>query len=112
MGYRGTTKQNREDEVREMGAAAKAVRTKLSTTVSPQNYRYLERKVASGEAESIAEALDESIYRVRRIENRERLAKATEVYFNQLSPAAIAEESELARDVASLSDGIDFDNEL
>jgi hypothetical protein len=95
-----------------MGTAAKRVRAKLSTTVSLQTYQYLERKVKSGEAESIAEALDESIYRVRRIENRERLAKVTEAYFNQLSPAAIAEESELARDVASLSDGIDFDDEL
>lgn len=111
MGYRRNTKKNRE-EVQEMGAAPKLARAKLSTTVSPQNYQYLERKVKSGEAESIAEALDESIDRVRRIENRERLAKATEAYFNQLSPRATAEESELASDVASLSDGIDFDDEL
>lgn len=94
-----------------MGGVAKMPRTKLSTTVSPQNYRYLEHKVKSGEAGSIAEALDRSIYRVRKLENRERLAKATAEYFDRLSPQEIAEENALARDVTSLSKGTDFDRE-
>jgi len=93
------------------GASAKMARAKLSTTVSPQNYQYLEHKVKSGEADSIAEALDRSIYRVRKLENRERLAKATAEYFNRLSPEAIAEENALASDLTSLSQGIDFDRE-
>lgn len=96
-----------------MGAAqARIARAKLSTTVSAETYAYLEQKVESGEVTSIAEALDRSIARVRKLENREKLAKATEQYFNQLEPRAVAEENALAKDVSSLAHGIDFDEEL
>jgi len=96
-----------------MGAAqARIARAKLSTTVSRETYAYLEQKVESGEVTSIAEALDRSISRVRKLENREKLAKATERYFDQLEPRAVADESALAKNMASLAQGIDFDQEL
>lgn len=89
-----------------------AQRAKLSTTVSAQTYRYLEQKVKIGEAATIAEAVDLLIAKARRIEQRERLAKATARYFDELEPRAAAEEAQIARDMASASGGIDFDNEL
>lgn len=87
-------------------------RAKLSTTVSANTYRYLRQKVDSGEATTIAEAIDILIAKARRLENRQRLAKATARYFDELEPRAAAEENSIARDMASSAEGIDFDNEL
>lgn len=95
-----------------MGLPARVAREKLSTTVSAETYRYLEQKVQSGEVSTIAEAVDRSIWKVRQIENRERLAKATAHYFDELAPRAAAEEGSLAHDLVSAATGIDFDKEL
>jgi len=91
---------------------AKTTRTKLSTTVSPETLEFLERKVASGEAASLAEAVDIVIRKVRQLENRQRLAAATARYFDELEPRAAAEENAIARDLASTASTIDFDKEL
>ncbi len=91
---------------------AKTTRTKLSTTVSPETLEFLERKVASGEAASLAEAVDIVIRKVRQLENRQRLAAATARYFGELEPRAAAEENAIARDLASAASTIDFDKEL
>ena len=91
--------------------SAKTTRTKLSTTVSPETLEFLERKVASGEAASLAEAVDIVIRKVRQLENRQRLAAATARYFDELEPRAAAEESTIAHDFASAASGIDFDQE-
>lgn len=89
-----------------------ANRAKLSTTVALETYEYLEGKVASGEAASLAEAVDNSIRKIRRLENRERLAKATAQYFDQMESQVAAEESSLAKDIAAGGAKIDFDHEL
>lgn len=89
-----------------------AQRAKLSTTVSAATYRYLQHKVETGEASTIAEAIDILIAKIRRIENRQRLATATAHYFDELEPRAAAEENSMAADLASAAKGIDFDNEL
>jgi hypothetical protein len=91
---------------------AKTTRTKLSTTVSPETIEFLERKVASGEAATLAEAVDMVIRKVRQLENRQRLAAATARYFDELEPRAAAEENAIARDLASAASAIDFDQEL
>lgn len=87
-------------------------RAKISTTISAETYRYLSQKVSSGEVSNLAEALDRCIHRVRQLENRERLARATANYFDHLDPKAATEESEIARHLASSTNGIDFDKEL
>ncbi len=92
--------------------ATKPARAKLSTTVAPENYRYLTSLVKSGKASSLAEAVDEAIERLRRSENRRRLAKATTEYFESLSPEAVAEENSLANSLSKSAEGIDFDCEL
>ena len=91
---------------------SKPHRAKLSTTVSAETLRFLEQKVASGEAATLAEAVDTVIRKVRQIENRQRLAAATARYFEELEPRAAAEETAMARDFASAAGGIDFDGEL
>jgi hypothetical protein len=93
-------------------AHAKANRAKLSTTVSPEALKFLEEKVASGEAATLAEAVDAVIRKVRQLENRQRLATATARYFDELEPRAAAEENAIARSFASAASGIDFDQEL
>lgn len=95
-----------------MGAAPKMARAKLSTTVAPETYEFLERMVERGQAATLAEALDASISKVRQLENRKRLAEATARYFEQLGPDVLAEEKALARDMMSAAKGIDFDEEI
>ncbi len=95
-----------------MGATGtKMARAKLSTTVSQETYEFLEQMVDSGEAASMADAVDRSIARVRQLENRKRLAAATAQYFDQMDANAMAEENAQGQDMAAAS-RIDFDKEL
>jgi len=91
--------------------ATRPQRAKLSTTLSPENFRYLSALVKSGKASSLAEAVDEAIDFLRRSENRRRLARATAHYFDSLSTAARTEETSLANSLHDAADGIDFDRE-
>jgi len=87
-------------------------RAKVSTTVASENYKYLEKKVAAGEARSIADAIDQSIAALRRLDNRRRLAAATSNYFNSLGSEAASEENAIGHGLASAAKEIDFDSEL
>src|SRR5207302_8830780 len=81
-----------------MGAPqGKKPRAKLSTTVSARTLEFLESKVESGQAASLAEAVDAAIQKVRQLENRQRLALATARYFDQLETHAASEENALAQ---------------
>jgi hypothetical protein len=91
---------------------AKTNRAKLSTTVSPETLEFLENKVASGQAATLAEAVDTVIRKVRQLENRQRLAAATARYFDELEPRAAPEENTIAHDFGSAAGAIDFDQEL
>ena len=88
---------------------SRPTRTKLSTTVAPENYRYLEALIESGRAGNLAAAVDLAIRRARRLENRQRLAAATTAYFENLSPEAIEEERTLGRALTRAAAGIDVD---
>lgn len=88
-------------------------RIKLSTTVARETQEFLQKVVESGEASTIAEALDVVIARIRQQENRKNLARATSEYFNRLdNPAAVSEEEALSHDMAAAAGSIDFDKEL
>jgi hypothetical protein len=89
-----------------------AGRETLSTTVARETYEFLEQKVSSGEAESIAQALDAAVATVRKLENRRRLAQATAAYFEGMDSQAESAENQLAANLASAAKGIDFDQEL
>jgi hypothetical protein len=87
-------------------------RAKLSTTIDARNFEYLRSKVAAGEAANLAEALDRLLRKLRKLENRERLAAATSQYFDTLDSEALADENALARDLSSAASRIDVDKEL
>ena len=95
-----------------MGASHKMAREKLSTTVSPETYEFLQNMVSEGEVASLAEALDTLVARIRRLENRKRLAAATTTYFERLDPKAAREEQEISEDMGSAASRIDFDKEI
>jgi hypothetical protein len=84
----------------------KNFRVKLSTTIGAQNLEFLKQLVKRGQAATLAEAVDIAITRVRRLENRSRLAQATARYFEQLDSDATREESALAHDLMSRSKNI------
>jgi len=86
-------------------------RMKLSTTVAAENFSFLETMVSTGRTDSIAEAVDLAIARLRRVENRARLEAATAEYFNGLAPEAQAEEQALARQLHLSAGSVDFDLE-
>lgn len=95
-----------------MAAAPKMARAKLSTTVASETYEFLEKMVERGQAATLAEALDASISKVRRLENRKRLAEATTRYFEHSGSHILAEEDALAKDMMSAAKDIDFDQEI
>ena len=90
----------------------KSTRAKLSTTVSPETYRYLTELVESGRVQNFAEAVDHAVGQMRRAENRRRLAQATSEYYESLSTDEIAEERSLADSMSSAVSKVDFDREL
>lgn len=94
-----------------MGASPRLSRQKISTTISPQALAYLERLIKNRSAETLAEAIDLAIDRLRAYENRERLAHDTATYFDQLSAKAIQEEDLLATALAGSARGLDVDRE-
>jgi hypothetical protein len=79
-----------------MTGLPKINRKKLSTTVSPKTYEFLQKMVREGEVASLAEALDAIVARIRRLENRKRVAAATATYFERLDAKAAREEQEIA----------------
>ena len=91
---------------------SKMPRAKLSTTVSTRTLEFLESKVASGQAATLAEAVDAAIQKVRQLENRQRLAMATARYFDQIETLAASEEKALGQDLAAAASAINFDEEL
>ncbi len=95
-----------------MARSTRTTRTKISTTVAPDTYAFLESKIKRGEAASLADAIDQLVRKLRRLENRQRLAATTARYFEVLEPRAAAEEVSLARDLASAAEAVDFDEEL
>ena len=95
-----------------MSASSKVAREKLSTTVSAETYEFLQEMVDHGEAGSLAEAVDSVVARIRRLENRRRLADATAQYFERLDPEAEADERALAVDLSAAAGAIDFDTDI
>ena len=91
-----------------MSISSKTGRTKLSITVAPETYAFLEQMVSRGQAANLAEALDRAISSIRKIENRKRLADATTRYFSKLDSEAIIGENALAKDMTSAAGTIDF----
>jgi len=84
---------------------------KLSTTVDAENFTFLETMVSTGDAGSIAQAVDLAIEQLRRAENRSRLEAATAEYFDGMSPEAQADERALAHRLYQSAGSVDFDLE-
>ena len=91
--------------------ATKLTRQKISTTIAPDTFAYLEKLIAKREARTLAEAIDLLVDRLRSAENRERLAFDTAAYFDRLSPEAMQEESALAATLTIGTRHVDFDRE-
>ncbi len=83
-------------------------RQKISTTVSPESYSYLQHLLRAGRARSLAQALDLALARVRRAENRFRLERDTAAYFEALTAKETAEESSLEAVLGDSVDELDF----
>jgi len=85
-------------------------RRKVSTTISPEAYEFLRRLVESGQAASLAEAVDQVVLCARRAESRSRLEQATAAYFARLSQPAAQEEKKLGLALRQSGDEVSFDD--
>jgi hypothetical protein len=92
-----------------MATAGRLARQKISTTISPSTLEYLDGLIRTGEARTLAEALDLAIERLLVYQNRERLANDTAEYFANMTDAEAAEEQRLESVLSQTSEGIDFD---
>jgi hypothetical protein len=86
-------------------------RQKISTTIAPDTLTYLEEIVDSGEAATLAEAIDIAVRRLRAAENRERLERDTAAYFDQMTEEERAEERRLESALSASARGLDVDRE-
>ncbi len=85
-------------------------RKKISTTVDPDGYALLERIIASGRARNLAEAMDLVLQEARRMENRSRLERLMEAYYDHGAPDATAEENEIALAFSQSANEIKIDD--
>jgi hypothetical protein len=95
-----------------MATSARLHRQKISTTIAPDTLDYLEKMVESGEAATLAKAIDIAVTRLRAAENRECLERDTAAYFEQMSDDESFEETRLAAALSQSARGIDVDREL
>jgi hypothetical protein len=79
----------------ERDASIPKKRKKISTTIAPEGYAFLQTLIASGRAHNLAEAVDLVLEEVRRADNRARLEQATTAYYDSLTHEEIEEENEL-----------------
>ncbi len=92
-----------------MATTARPSRQKISTTISPQTFSYLDGLIQRGDAHILAEALDLAIERLLVYENRERLANDTAAYFENMSEEEAAEERQLEAALCQSTSEINFD---
>ena len=94
-----------------MKVATRLSRQKISTTISPNSFAYLERLIKNHQANSLADAIDLVVEQLLVHENRQRLADATAAYFDNLSDEGIEEEQRLGSLLSGSARGLDFDRE-
>lgn len=92
-----------------MATTARLGRQKISTTISPRSFEYLNRQIREGRVQTLAEALDMALEQLLTYENRERLAADTEAYFNNMTDEEAAEERQLEAAISQGGRGINFD---
>ena len=92
-----------------MATSPRITRQKISTTVSPETLDYLEKLIKDGEARNLAEAIDVSIQRLLVYENRDRLARDTAAYFDNMTEEEAEAERKLEAALCHSAANINFD---
>jgi hypothetical protein len=95
-----------------MATTARLHRQKISTTIAPETLAYLRRLLDSGDAVTLAEAIDRVVERLCAIENRERLARDTAAYFDRMTEEELAEDNRLASALVASARTFDVDREF
>jgi len=94
-----------------MATVPRPSRQKISTTISPTTFAYLEQLIDSGQARTLADAIDLAVERLLVYENRERLANDTAAYFDNMTEEEAAEEQKLEAALCQTATGINFDDD-
>jgi hypothetical protein len=94
-----------------VATASRVHRQKISTTIAPETLAYLQQLLDSGEADTLAEAIDLSVNRLRALDNRHRLERDTAAYFDGMPEQELAEEDRLASALSASPRSLDLDRE-
>jgi Arc/MetJ-type ribon-helix-helix transcriptional regulator len=84
-------------------------RCKLSTTVSPQTYAFLNELVEEGRVANLAEAVDMAVEPARRAESRDKLERDTAAYFEGRPRGVAEQETQLGAALSDLIGEVDLD---
>ncbi|MGA8014153.1 MAG: hypothetical protein WB949_17110 [Candidatus Acidiferrales bacterium] len=84
-------------------------RQKISTTIGSEGYAFLRTLIKSGKAQNLAQAIDLVLEEFRRIENRQRLDRATAEYYETASQEAIDEGNQFAAAFSATASEIKID---
>lgn len=94
-----------------MATAPRFHRQKISTTIAPETLAYLQQLLDSGEAATLAQAIDLAVNRLRILDNRHRLERDTAAYFDEMPEQELTEENRLASALSISARSLDIDRE-
>lgn len=86
-------------------------RQKISTTIAPENQKFLKLMIKTGRAANLAEAVDHAVSIARRAEARSKLEQATVAYYAALSGEDLERERELEKTVGHAASLVNYDGE-
>ena len=86
-------------------------RQKISTTIAPENQKFLRSMIRTGKAANLAEAVDRAVSIARRAIARSKIEEATTAYYASLAGEDLKHERELENAVGHAASLVDFDGE-
>jgi hypothetical protein len=86
-------------------------RQKISTTIAPENQKFLRSMIKTGKAANLAEAVDRAVSIARRAAARSKLEEASIACYASLSGEELEHERELENAVGHAATLVDYDGE-
>ena len=86
-------------------------RQKISTTIAPENQKFLRSLIRTGKASNLAEAVDRAVSIARQAAARSKIEEATIAYYASLSGRDLEHERELENAVGHSAALVNYDGE-
>ena len=83
-------------KLRKRRSRSQPSRRKISTTVAPHTAEFFDQLIASGQADTLAEAIDHAVELLREQQLRQVLDAEVNAYYDSLSDEEVAEQKDWA----------------